>query len=612
MSRVIKVVASSPRLPGRDEGRLRALESADLQHVLDSCLFEPGVWAPDSDKLLPETIPSARPEVTSTACGLLVNELLCSPESLAVSIQDMLDRALDFDTGSYHSPSAPAMLYMIRMAVRVEEYMSAVIRCLRASAGSGAPVPAEMTMAAGCIESCASLMGVVPASVKDVLTAARAKLVGTLRRRAFATLEVWRGKLSSAGQLSEACEVLAHMGFLFRNADRQEDVGGGMDELAVKTLLTCQVFLTHNFAFDLEASQSEFRKLAAESARIERIEFYFSLAQRHRLGALQWIESGGSGAAGATLEDVIAALTSKTKLGPRQSREDARNWHSLSSPSAPGCRGRLCPDTEKPEFEKAIQKADSETDFETWLQVVTTAAVGTEVNVQLGTFTLQSNQTELLDPRFVEAPEFEMSLGMEGAQRLQCAKILKTSQCEHVKLMFRHDLLFWEADGRKPGVAFSYPCVASDWISAGIRRLPDDLRHSSVRFESLSGDVVRGQFTKDAALFEVVVFKTFRGSHLNLFRIESYGRRFLRTLVFSSSELFCFHDMSPSLVITEDNIYEVCCGKGNLNQLGQDERGLGAGLVVTRNLSTKTGEQTYLPRKYLQGILPSGLLGNNS
>ena len=373
-----------------------------------------------------------------------------------------------------------------------------------------------------------------------------------------------------------------------------------------------QVFLTHNFAFDLEASRSELKKRTAESQRTERIDFYFSLSQKHRLDTLQWIECGPGVTAGTVMEEVIAALTSKAKLGgARKARGEPRSWLSLS---APGCRGRLCPDTEKAEFENSISKADIEQDdFEVWLLTVTTAAVGTEINVQLGTFTLQSNQTELLDQRFVEAPEFESSIGMNGPQRLQCAKVRKTQQCEHVKLMFRHDLQYWEQDQRKPSVAFSYPNVAlPEWISSGLRKLPEEYRTISTRFDNIDGDVVRGQFLHEGTLLEVVIFKTFGGTHINLFKVASYGRRFFRSLVFSSSELFCLHDLSPSLVIMDNNKYEVCCGKANLSHSLAPDRGFGAGLVVTRNLSADIGEQVYLPRRYLEGIIPSGLLGIQS
>ena len=564
---------------------------------------------PDADKTLPETIPSTQPGVTSTSCGLLMNELVCSPQQLVHSIQDMLDKALDFDTGNYHSPSSPAILYVLRLAVRVEEYMSAVVCCLRArkvgNAGSAAGSHS------GCIESCASLLGHAPAGLEQTLQDARTKVVTVLRTRAYSILEQWRGKLIKEGFLSEACEVLAHMAFLFRNAESQADAGGGMDELAVKTLVACQVFLTHNFAFDLEASQSESKKTSSESDRMERIEFYFALAQKHRLRTLEWVECCPAGSPGVVLEDVITVLTSKAKLGVRKAREEPRHWASLS---LSGCRGRLCPDTEFGDFQKAMDAAGNEhDDFETWLQVVTTAAVGTEVNVQLGTFTLQSNQTELLDSRFIEAVEFEMALGVKESQRLQCAKVLKTDQCEHVKLMFRHDLHFWEADLRRPTVAFSRPCMAlPSWISDGLKRLPAMFQSSSIRLESVSEDFVRGQFMVDTLLMEMTIFKTFGGSHVNIFKVVSCGRRFFRCLVFSSSAFFCLQDLTPTLEFLDGNIFEVCGGQTNLDHLDAADSSFGAGLVVKRHLAAEIGEQVFVPRQYLEGILPSGLLGKQS
>jgi hypothetical protein len=51
-----------------------------------------------------------------------MNEIICCPEQLVQSIPDMLEKALDFDTGNYHSPSSQVILYVLRLAVRIEEY----------------------------------------------------------------------------------------------------------------------------------------------------------------------------------------------------------------------------------------------------------------------------------------------------------------------------------------------------------------------------------------------------------------------------------------------------------------------------------------------------------
>ena len=253
-----------------------------------------------------------------------------------------------------------------------------------------------------------------------------------------------------------------------------------------------------------------------------------------------------------------------------------------------------------------------EKSFESWLQIVTTAAIGTEVNVQVGTFTLQSNQTELLDEKFTESPEFKIAVGSTSANSLQCAKLLKTDHCEHVRLMNRHELFYWEQDMRRPVAAFKRPSLGlPDWVSSGLQKLPKELDSCTVWFDEIGDHRTRGQFVHEYHLFEVFIFKTFQGPHLNLFKVFSYGRRFFRSLVFTSSSLFCFHDLTPSLIVNADNAYAICCGKSNIGRISPPDACYGSGLIVKRNLSKDLGPQEFVPRKFLEGIIPSGLLGEN-
>ena len=593
----------------QEESRLRALESHELQGVLDSCFFEPGGWVADEDKRLPKAVPSEDSGLTSSPFGLLMNELIFSPKLLLDGVLSILDKALEFDTGSYAGQSAPVILYFIRLVVRVEEYVNAVVEMLKMKANGGqCPV-----------DACATALNILPATAEALendLRAGRQKLADALRGRAFALLEQWRAKLSLGDNLSENCEVLAHMAFIFRNAEHEEN---GLDEWSVKTLITAQVFLSHNFAFDLEATKSDkagVSKVNSEHLRrVERIEFIFSLVQKHRKRVVEWIEPTGNASSeyknkvGAVLEDVISLLTGKGRLAKEPFCETPRHWASLSQPS---CKGRLCPDTEAEGYDAAVKEASrAQSKFEDWLQTTTNAAVGTEINLQLGTFTLRSNQTELLDSRFTESIDFETVIGVPDA-RLQCARILRTEQCEQVKLMFRHDLQFWEVDPRRPQVGFGRPNMAiPTWISEGLKRVPKQLRSLAIMFEDVSVDRVRGQMVMGETLLEICVFKTYDGVHVNIFKVVSHGRRFFRALIFSSSAIHCLHDLPPSLVANDENKYEIYCGQHNVSDaLKAADRFFGRGIVIQRCLSAEIGDQVFVPQRLLRGLLPSALLGN--
>jgi len=113
-----------------------------------------------------------------------------------------------------------------------------------------------------------------------------------------------------------------------------------------------------------------------------------------RRGLLTWIEAGGSSevSAGAVLESIIRVLTSKGRLGKAASMDDvgcARVWGSLPFV---GCVGRLCPDTEVASFKASVKAAgEGRNSFEEWMRITTTAAVETEINIQVGTYSLKSN-----------------------------------------------------------------------------------------------------------------------------------------------------------------------------------------------------------------------------
>jgi hypothetical protein len=589
----------------REESRLRALESQDLQRILDACLFEPGAWTPDSKKQLPATIPSSERGLTACSFGLFVNELIFCPRPLLLGLKCMLEKALDFDTGNFSGQGVPVILYMVRLTVKAEEYTSAVVDLIRVSRGAVAD------MKQSGLPACAAMLSYASDELADELTSLCKDLTNILRGRAFDMLEQWRSKLLLAGNLSDVCEVIAHMAYIFRSADLNE-LADGMEDRAVKTLLTAQVFLTSNFPFNLEARDDGDMKISTDQLnRIERLEFMFGLVQKHRKRILDWIEPsetvdhGHKDKVGAVLEDVINVLTGNGRLG-QASGSAPRNWASLSQPF---CRGRLCPNTETEGYRAAIEDADkSQKIFQDWLQTTTTAAVGTEINMQIGVFTLRSNQTELLDAHFTESVDFKAVLGQQDA-RLQCAKILKTDQCEQVRLMSRHDLHFWETDPRSPKVVFRCPNLAvPQWISDGLRRVPKELLSWTVLFEDTSGDRVRGQFLLNGTLFELCLFKTFEGAHVNIFRVVSYGRRFFRTIVFSSSSVHALHNLSPSLTTMNDNEYEVCCGHQLIANVRGD-RFYGRGVAVSRSLSVEIGEQMFIPKRFLAGLLPSALLG---
>ena len=60
--------------------RIGALADPFLQEVLDAAMFEPSLWQHKLKKDCPEDVPAQDREHLATPCGLLLNELVKSPQ----------------------------------------------------------------------------------------------------------------------------------------------------------------------------------------------------------------------------------------------------------------------------------------------------------------------------------------------------------------------------------------------------------------------------------------------------------------------------------------------------------------------------------------------------
>lgn len=108
--------------------RISALGSKELQSVLHSAVFEPGARLPPGPRLPPATAPDMDRARLATACGLLFNELACSPAAAAGCAATLLELALDLDLGKWSDVSSRVVLFAVRLAVHVETFMLFLLR----------------------------------------------------------------------------------------------------------------------------------------------------------------------------------------------------------------------------------------------------------------------------------------------------------------------------------------------------------------------------------------------------------------------------------------------------------------------------------------------------
>ncbi|KAL7066785.1 EF hand family protein [Cryptosporidium serpentis] len=112
-----------------DEGRINALSSTPVQHILWASLTEPWQWqSPKNDNKDPISflIPSDDLSIISTPCGLLFNELINS-SSILKYVEEMLLIALDKDTGSYCGNNSIIILFVLRLAIMITNYCKYII-----------------------------------------------------------------------------------------------------------------------------------------------------------------------------------------------------------------------------------------------------------------------------------------------------------------------------------------------------------------------------------------------------------------------------------------------------------------------------------------------------
>lgn len=184
------------------------------------------------------------------------------------------------------------------------------------------------------------------------------------------------------------------------------------------------------------------------------------------------------------MEAVVRVVTfTGERTKPKKSENEssalatARHWDSLKRTN---CVGRFVPDTETDNAETYATRGDvpesvsekeeqyvatlrakekkAASDWKTnpnipykeWLRLHTTQSVDTEVNIQLGEFTLKKHQMQLLSERTASSEDFVAMFGEVSIDNaMQSAEVYNTTNRMWVRLVGRrHDVQHWVSDKR--------------------------------------------------------------------------------------------------------------------------------------------------------------------
>ena len=604
-----------------DKIRIKALGVEALQEVLDAALFEPALWQGLADKELPTHIPARSRAHLATPCGLLFNELLKSPDATLSAIEVMLDNVLERDAGKYLPESCAVVLYVIRLAVRVEDFLLFLIRN-------------DAWMArdeATCQNTWATYVrGLqVAADTAARLSEAQRRLRAQLHGPVADMLQNWLRRALRQRRTDDACALHAHLAFLHRNLEEEE-----LGEAAVRSLLTAQCYLNlhHHFDTEVKSRAPEKRGLdlhASSPLGIPDMEL-FSLFQTHKSRMYEWLQAHPD-AADRVMEYVVRAVTTSQPQGADLGGTASRHWTSLRRH---GCEGRFVPDTEQrdPPGPEGFEPRKAEA-FRDWLLETTTNAADTEINVQLGTFTLRQNKVQVVDDWANAFPDFVDRFGRVGpTHSVPCAEVASTDARRWVRLITeRHDVQLWTPDARPiqcphsrsyPGGLHSGEAWVRDTLTPHMPALlqgcalylpPDDCsaRPYANLFAVVPSEAEHatgGAAEGPGALQEVVVLRD--PPVIHVYQWVEHGRYYYRSLVYTSDAEWALHTPSPTRVGLDPyhaqhsrlEVPSVTAGNPRLRHAPA------ASLVIIRSLLAELGRQLYVPPRLLAGLLPHALL----
>lgn len=594
-----------------DPGRLSALKTKTMQTIVDAALFEPGRWKPSdfADYITEVPVVDIKRLETflATPCGSLTNEIAKSPAVLTSCVIKILERALDMDVGRYtrKASSGPLILYAIRLAVRVEGFMKrALKKCI-----PGQPRPRGL-------ETLDNIQ----------VEAAMKKIRGMLDAQAIPTLEYWIDP-SRNKDVDIACLTHAHLLYLFKNYDYED-----LDYRAVSILMSSQVYLMVNHRFsnkvydDLQDKSSPTQP--PPSIQITQSEV-FDIIQTHRYNLLRFIRENPKEGDQA-MEAVVRIATGTGTREQADVELKQRHWASIGHPT---CYGRFVPDTEDENLRDGSYRIPKPGQtYEEWMLYVTTKAVGIEVNVQLSEFTLQNHKMTHLDEHIIEDPDFAETRrsALWDASDVACAEVVHTTNRYWWRLVGRrYDVLSWGPDhrnyidikeARDPKLSRKFPNNlrgGEQWIAEILKdkvnlilpgvtlyMSPADL--SDEPYALLSGWIENKQKSDTSVvthtLKEVIVWQ--HPPVITVFNVVEYGRRHIRVLEYTSNLSTCLHEVNVGEPYPDRVAGILSLSAG----IPMTTLSPAPSLLVTRALNSELGTQTFVPPRFLAGLVPSALV----
>lgn len=418
---------------------ISALGILDIQSIIDSVIFEPGQWHPPTEKILPSSIPANDRTFLATPLGLLCNELKMSPHASIKPLTDLLEYAIDLDPGCYTEETGFMILYVIRLIIRIEGFILFFIKYHQWDKNKVSKSRWE-----GFVRGLESTDEHIQLMIEK-----QNELRDIINEQIFPMLERWKEHAIKIDDMPTACILYAHLAYLFLHTTKEEFT----PEIVI-TLISSQIFLNSHYQFHSENDTG--KKVKRTSKGLQSIGLgipdteMFDLFQKQRGNILYFLMKDND-QRNQIMETVVkmVTLSSKTRIAaPISSSGLTRYWRNVD-----GFHniGRFVPDLNPrtPEEQERIEKQRPFTRDQPGTKVET------EINIQLGTFTLDNSPMERLDDRIYLLPDFKEVFG--DSTHLACAVVKKTTKRNWVRIMgTRIDIQLWKPDERVPTVFNSF------------------------------------------------------------------------------------------------------------------------------------------------------------
>jgi len=621
------------------EDRVHALKSETLQHLLDSVVFEPSRYLPKDAATAPVFVPAKDETLLNTPYGLLLNELARSPHQVMKATITLLKLALSLDTGSYFASQSDIILYLVRFACRIENFVDFVLQ-----------------YADGKLHKAFRMRDtVVDAGIVAYLREARAELRTLLEGRCQYMLLVWtRECLARADALQEEnkhehqrrAEAAAVQGEPVLGAAARKKFKKVFDESKRESASDFDRLFA--IVSDLRAHVILcFRNCPPDSWTIEKVRrfssFFTFLSTRHTWNAnllsfpepelfevyqncrrdiIHFVQNLSLPATNDFMESITSLVADSEQLAI------ARGWgvyKSISTLDVPDSRqqGRygVCESSAKCALlsgtnpHRAVSVIDESRPM---------TDMGVEINLQLSQLSLKSNHLEALNQPM--SSDYDV-VTIFGVRSLQVAVVEKAQHRQWYRMIGRqHDLEYWDADTRTDVQEWDRDYDPGDMLPSEtwIAQLFEPIRLSYYvppavqepipfvlpeRVTSPDDDiaVLIGLHPAEGGnIIEVVLCKSLQC--VNIYLVESFGRRFWRTQCYASDARFSLRFLQPSW---EDR-------RSMWPQWGRYEAGKATlpqpipSSVITREATLADNlagtAEMFVPARYLYGVLPAALL----